>query len=156
MLILIDTREKPQAVAKIIDEFQQQRILYDRTKLYIGDFQEFGNPYLVIDRKQSLDELAANLTTDKERFKREIGRAKVTGTKIVILVEQDSYSDRGSRVQIKTIEDLMLWQSRHSTVTGEKLYRVLVSWLNKYPIEIRFCRKAETGKEIIKILGGQK
>ena len=154
MFILVDTREKPSEMSRITDTFQQQGIRYDRTKLYIGDYLEFGNPFLCIDRKKSIDELAGNLTVERERFKREIQRAKDTGTTLVILVEQNTYRDGDRRIQIGSIEDLMLWESRYSTVTGEKLYRVLVSWCAKYPIRVEFCAKRDTGKRIIDILGG--
>lgn len=154
MFILVDTREKPSEMSRITDTFQQQGIRYDRTKLYIGDYLEFGNPFLCIDRKKSIDELAGNLTVERERFKREIQRAKDTGTTLVILVEQNTYRDGDRRIQIGSIEDLMLWESRYSTVTGEKLYRVLVSWCAKYPIRVEFCAKRDTGKRIIEILGG--
>ena len=154
MFILVDTREKASEMSRITDTFQQQGIRYDRTKLYIGDYLEFGNPFLCIDRKKSIDELAGNLTVERERFKREIQRAKDTGTTLVILVEQNTYRDGDRRIQIGSIEDLMLWESRYSTVTGEKLYRVLVSWCAKYPIRVEFCAKRDTGKRIIEILGG--
>ena len=154
MFILVDTREKPSEMSRITDTFQQQGIRYDRTKLYIGDYLEFGNPFLRIDRKKSIDELAGNLTVERERFKREIQRAKDTGTTLVILVEQNTYRDGDRRIQIGSIEDLMLWESRYSTVTGEKLYRILVSWCAKYPIRVEFCAKRDTGKRIIEILGG--
>lgn len=154
MFILVDTREKPSEMSRITDTFQQQGIRYDRTKLYIGDYLEFGNPFLCIDRKKSIDELAGNLTVERERFKREIQRAKDTGTTLVILVEQNTYRDGDRRIQIGSIEDLMLWESRYSTVTGEKLYRILVSWCAKYPIRVEFCAKRDTGKRIIEILGG--
>ena len=154
MFILVDTREKPSEMSRITDTFQQHGIRYDRTKLYIGDYLEFGNPFLRIDRKKSIDELAGNLTVERERFKREIQRAKDTGTTLVILVEQNTYRDGDRRIQIGSIEDLMLWESRYSTVTGEKLYRILVSWCAKYPIRVEFCAKRDTGKRIIEILGG--
>jgi hypothetical protein len=141
-------------MSRITDTFQQQGIRYDRTKLYIGDYLEFGNPFLCIDRKKAIDELAGNLTVERERFKREIQRAKDTGTTLGILVEQNTYRDGDRRIQIGSIEDLMLCESRYSTVTGEKLYRILVSWCAKYPIRVEFCAKRDTGKRIIEILGG--
>lgn len=154
MFIFIDSREKRHAIEKIVDTFQQEGIRYETNKLYVGDYQEFGNPYLVIDRKQSIDELAGNCTTEHDRFKRELERAKELGIHLVILVEQASFSDRGKRVQIHDIEDLMLWSSKWSTVPGERIYRILNAWRYKYDIEIQFCRKVDTGKRIIEILGG--
>lgn len=156
MYILVDSREKPHAIGKILDEFQMQGIPYDITKLYIGDYMDYGNPRLVVDRKQNIGELASNCTGDRDRFKRELDRAVATGTEIVVLVEQSTYSAGDKRIQVKNIEDLMLWSSPYSTVPGERLYRVLASWTYKYPLRVEFCRKADTGKRIIEILEGGK
>lgn len=156
MFILVDTREKPQEMSRITDTFQQMGVRYDRTKLYIGDYLEFGNPFLVVDRKKSIDELAGNLCTrgERERLKREIQRAADAGVTLVILVEQNSYKEGDRRIKLGSIEDLMLWESRYSMMTGEKIYRILVSWCAKYPIRVEFCAKRDTGKRIVEILGG--
>jgi hypothetical protein len=115
---------------------------------------EYGNPLLVIDRKQNIQELAQCCASDHERFKRELERAKKVGAHLVILVEQDRYQDRDEWIRVQTIEDLMRWSSPHTQVRGEKVYRVLASWMVKYPISVRFCHKRDTGKEIIRILYG--
>ena len=75
---------------------------------------------------------------------------------MVILVEQNSFTDRGEKKRIRTIEDLMTWSSPHTIVKGEKVYRVLRSWMAKYPIGVEFCDKRSTGKRIIEILYGDK
>lgn len=155
MYILIDSREKPRAITKIIDTFQQRGIRYDTCKLYIGDYQDHGNPRLVVDRKQNVNELATNCTTDRDRFKRELERAKETGTHVVVLVEQKTYGSGKDRKALETIEDLMLWKSKYCNVPGERVFRVLNAWTVKYPLTVRFCAKKDTGAEIIKILGGE-
>ena len=94
-MILIDTREKPKAIARIIDYFQQNNIEYDSSKLYFGDYMEYNRPGLVIDRKQNIAELAKNCTTDHERFRRELERVQRAGAELVVLVEQNTYTDRG-------------------------------------------------------------
>ena len=155
MFIVIDSREKPKAIQKIIDYFQQQRIEYKTSKLLFGDYMDYSNPNLVIDRKQNIAELAKNCTADHERFRRELELVKQTGSELVVLVEQNRYTDRGKTIKVETIEDLLLWRSPHTIVSGEKVYRVLSSWCAKYPIRIEFCDKRSTGKRIIQILEGK-
>lgn len=151
-LILVDTREKPKAIEKILKYFDTYGYDYQRTKLLFGDYMDYHHPELVIDRKQSIQELAANCTNDHERFRRELELVKKTGSHLVILVEQNRYMDRGEWVEVKTIADLMKWSSPHTTVRGEKVYRVLFSWCAKYPISVEFCDKRSTGRMITKIL----
>ena len=152
MIIEIDTREKPKAIEKIIDYFQQNEIKYIRSKLYYGDYRIMESPLLVIDRKQNIAELAKNCTVDHKRFRAELERCKDVGGQLVILVEQNVYSDRGNKVRVKDISDLMLWSSPHTTIRGEQVFRVLASWCARYPVRVEFCEKRNTGKRIIEIL----
>ena len=151
-LILVDTREKPRAIASILDYFSRNGYEYERSKLLFGDYCDYSNPNLVIDRKQSIQELAQNCTRDHERFRRELERVKKTGSHLVILVEQNRYRDRDEWVQVREIVDLIRWESPHTTVRGEKVYRVLASWTAKYPITVEFCDKRSTGRIITEIL----
>jgi hypothetical protein len=80
--------------------------------------------------------------------------ARMTESRLVILVEQNRYQDRGRTVKVESIEDLIFWSNPNTVVTGEKVFRVLTSWCAKYPIEVRFCDKRSTGKRILEILGG--
>ena len=153
-MLLVDSREKPKAIKTILKEFEGKGVPYSVTKLFIGDYQDYGNPFLIIDRKQSIQELAANCTRDHDRFKRELGRAKSVGARLIILVEQNRYKDRDKWIHVETIEDLMLWSSPHTTIVGEKVYRVLRAWKSKYDIDVQFCDKRQTGERILDILYG--
>ena len=151
-MLLIDTREKPNAIGKIVAHFDEQGIKYDRTKLYIGDYQYLDNPTLVVDRKQSIAELAMNCGKDSKRFKDELIRAKEAGVTIVILVEQNRYEDRGKTKHVDSINDLILWEPEYGRLRGEEIYRILNGWTYKYPIRIEFCDKRSTGRRILEIL----
>lgn len=151
-LIIVDSREKPKAIGKIIDYFEKNGIKYETSKLLFGDYMDYNHPGLVIDRKQNIAELAKNCTVEHDRFKRELERVKEAGAELVILVEQESYTDRGQRIRVRTIEDLIRWSSQYSMIRGEKVFRVLSSWGFKYPIRVVFCNKRYTGQKIIKIL----
>lgn len=150
--IIVDTREKPKAIKGILEYFEKNGIEYERSKLLFGDYQDYNRPGIVIDRKQNIAELAKNCTTEAERFKREMDKARKAGSTLVILVEQNRYFDRGEWVSVNNIEDLLTWSSPNTTVRGEKVYRVLASWRAKWPIDVIFCDKRSTGRMIIKIL----
>ena len=152
--LLIDTREKQKAIETIMKQFREAGIRYERTKLLFGDYMDWNRPHIVVDRKQSIGELAMNCTRDHDRFRAELERAKAAGATLVILVEQNRYKDRDNWIRVETIEDLMLWSSPHTTIRGEKVYRVLRAWIAKYPIRVEFCDKRSTGKKILEIIYG--
>ena len=151
-LLIIDTREKPNAIKGILAYFDRHGIEYERSKLLFGDYCDYNRPQLVIDRKQNIAELAKNCTADHERFRRELERVKKTGSQLVVLVEQNRYKDRDEWIRVESVRDLLLWSSPHTMVRGEKVYRVLASWTAKYPLRVEFCDKRNTGKRIIEIL----
>lgn len=153
--LIIDSREKPKATKKIISYFDKIGVEHVSSKLLFGDYMDFNNPGVVVDRKQNIAELAKNCTWEHERFKSELARAKMAGSTLVVLVEQDHYRDRGNLVEVKTIEDLMLWTSPYTTICGEKVFRVLSSWCSKYPLRVEFCNKNDTGKRILEIIYGK-
>ena len=150
--LIVDSREKPKAIKSILKYFEHHDVPYEVSKLLIGDYMDFNRPQVVVDRKQNIAELAMNCTRDHERFRRELQRAQKAGTTLVVLVEQNRYKDRDEWIRVGDIEDLMLWSSPHTTITGEKVYRVLRSWLAKYPLKVEFCDKRETGRRIYEII----
>ena len=155
-MVIVDSREKAKAIKGILNYFEAHGIEYDVSKLYIGDYIRYDNPQLVIDRKQNIAELAKNCTSDHERFRRELERVKKAGAELILLVEQDKYKDREKWIHVDDIYDLMYWSSPHTMVTGEKVWRVLVSWCAKYPLRVEFCDKRSTGKRIAEILAETK
>ena len=150
--LLIDSREKPKAIRSIVKYFDSIGLVHETSKLFIGDYQDFNRPQIIVDRKQNIAELAKNCTADHERFRRELERAQKANTTLVLLVEQNRYKDGDRWIHVETIEDLMLWESPHTTIRGEKVYRVLRSWMAKYPLRVEFCDKRSTGRRIYEII----
>lgn len=152
MVIQIDSREKSRAIKKIVAEFDVQGILHPVSKLYVGDYMNFDNPRIIIDRKQNLTEIASNVCQGHERFTNELKRASEIGVKMIILVEHSN--------QIKSIDDVHKWnnprlKSSPKAVTGEKLEKILKTMERKYGVQFLFCDKLHTGKRIIELLGGE-
>jgi len=150
--LLIDSREKPKAIRSIVKYFDSIGLVHETSKLFIGDYQDFNRPQIIVDRKQNISELAKNCTADHERFRRELERAQKANTTLVVLVEQNRYKDRDRWIHCESVEDLMLWESPHTTIRGEKVYRVLRSWMAKYPLRVEFCDKRNTGRRIYEII----
>lgn len=150
--LIIDSREKPKAIQGILKTFDESGIEYETSKLLFGDYMDYTNPTLVIDRKQNIAELAKNCTVEAQRFKNELERAQRANSELVILVEQNRYKDRDNWVSVNQISDLIVWSSPHTKIRGEKVFRVLSSWIAKYNIRVEFCDKRSTGKRILEIL----
>lgn len=100
-MILIDSREKPKAITKIIKCFEENNIDYDTSKLYVGDYQSLDNPKVIVDRKQNLAEIMQNVT--QKRFRDELIRAKKAGIHLIILIEHSK--------DITCIDDIAKWKN---------------------------------------------
>ena len=143
-IIICDTREKGNK--KILEYFTKVNQDYIISKLDAGDYMLFKNYSTIIDKKDGLLELAGNLchTSEHERIKREIAKAKELGCKDFIFLIQDS--------KIKTTEDIKNWSSPHTKVKGSTLLKIMATMKNKYGIRFIICSKKNMGKMIIKLL----
>lgn len=150
MQIQIDSREKQKAIKKILTEFDRRHIMHFTSKLYIGDYMSLDNPRLIVDRKQNLSELYSNLCHDRRRFSAELIKAQQAGIKLVILVEHGR--------KIESLQDVKKWDNPRLNENpyawdGMRMYTEIKRYEKLYDVEFKFCSKAHTGAEIIKILG---
>ncbi|MBQ1574251.1 MAG: ERCC4 domain-containing protein [Clostridiales bacterium] len=151
--LISDTREKKNQ--HVLDYFEAVGIKYEIAKLDFGDYMDAYRPGIVIDRKQNIAELAKNVVgKDRDRFVRELERAKAAGSKMVILVEQNRYKDRERWISVKEPADLMLWSSPHTKIRGERVFRSVSGLIAKYGISVQFCDKRTTGRNILRIIYG--
>ena len=156
MVIQIDTREKPVAIQKILRDFQQNGVKFFKSKLYVGDYMSLDNPKVVVDRKQNLSEICANVGSsheEHERFRNEIVRANDVGIKVIVLIEHGH--------GFKTLEDIQWWDNPRlkknpKATSGEKLYKILSTMCDRYDMEVQFCDKKDTGRRIREILSDDK
>ena len=161
MIIQIDSREKAKAIQNIIAEFDRQGIKHPVSKLMVGDYMNYDNPRVIVDRKQNLTEVCSNVCQDHDRFRRELVLAKENGIKLIILCEHGK--------DIKSLEDVIFWQNPRSekrkkidgkwqtvhtnAMKGDVLYKILTTLEEKYGVRIEFCDKDDTGKRIVELLG---
>ena len=148
-MIIVDTREKPRAIVKILATFDREGVEYVRRALNFADYFNPEKPGIVIDRKQNLLEICQNVVQGRQRFIREIERCNRAGCKMVVLIEHSP--------RIRTLEDVIGWKNPRLkdsplAVSGERLFRIMKAMEIRYGIEWRFCGKAQTGKTIIEIL----
>ena len=152
MIIQIDTREKPRAIQKILQDFKEHDVKFYSSKLYAGDYMNPKKPDVVIDRKQNISEICGNVGSSQElhdRFRDEIIRANDIGVKVIILIEHgEGY---------KTLNDIKFWQNprikKHPKATnGAKLYKILHTMCERYDMEVLLCDKDETGAKIRELL----
>lgn len=164
MNIQIDSREKARAIQKIVAEFDRQGVNHFISKLYVGDYMNYDNPRLIIDRKQNLTELCCNVCQGHNRFRNEMLRAGEHDIRMIILCEHGK--------GIECLEDVIWWDNprRHkrfhdsvtnrwteretSATTGDKLYKILRTFQHKYGCRFLFCDKQDTGRRIVELLGG--
>lgn len=102
LIVIIDSREKVNG--HITEQFDKANIKYEVRKLNHGDYSFYIQPIpeldiheemsfvdrISIERKSSLDEIAGNITKDRERFKREFERHKGL---MILLIENATYAD---------------------------------------------------------------
>lgn len=160
MIIQIDSREKSRAIQKIIEEFDRQGIKHPVSKLMVGDYMNYDNPRVIVDRKQNLTEICSNVCQDHERFRRELVLAKENGIQLIILCEHGK--------DIQSLEDVIFWKNPRSekrkkidgkwqtvqtnAMKGDVLYKILTTLEEKYGVHFEFCDKDETGKRIVELL----
>lgn len=96
MVVLVDSRE--QKNGHILDYFQRQGISYEVEKLDFGDYScripeaaagqsIYFHDSIVIERKNSLEEISGNFSKGRERFETEFLKARNAGAKIYLMVE---------------------------------------------------------------------
>lgn len=163
MVIQIDSREKERAIKAIVAEFERRGIRHPVSKLLVGDYMNYDNPRLIIDRKQNLTELCSNVCQGHDRFRRELLRAQDNEIRLIFLVEHGK--------GIKKLQDVIWWNNPRSAkriqrddgkwinvetraMQGEVLYKILRTLEQKYGCQFVFCEKKDTGKRIIELLGG--
>lgn len=94
---------------------------------------------VVIERKMSLNELSQNFFQHRDRFEREFGRAKASGARIYLLIENGSIDK--------------IYAHRYRAKVHPNAYiATLLAWLSRYNCIVLFCKPDNSGKLIHDIL----
>ena len=170
MIILCDTRQQI-ARHKLKDAwFEANGIEVRRTKLYVGDYTLPTNQQVCIDTKKDIQELVGDICGKQhDRFRSELERAKESGIKLYILVENESFTIKGKNVTspfISKLDDLHKWvnprlwirkngrQAYPNATRGVTLMKCCKTMESRYGCEFLFCRPQDVGAKIIELLGG--
>lgn len=142
LTIIADSRE--QINQHILTWLDGKGVQHITRALETGDYsamldEETFEDEVVIERKANLDELAGNFTTSRERFEREMIRAKANGIKVFLIIENASWYD-------------ILLHNYHSQLKPQSLMASLLSWQVRYNITVMFCRSDETAQLIYSTL----
>lgn len=136
LCVICDTREVVNN--HLIAWLDQHHIQHKSRALETGDYTAMLDGYtfedeVVIERKANLDEIAGNFTTGRERFEREMIRAKANGIKVFLIVENASWSD-------------ILLHNYRSELKPKSFFATLLSWQARFNLTIVFCKPSETGQ----------
>ena len=150
--ILVDTREKPTKRAMkryerfgcpferctlAYGDYSYNATLPDGTKLY--DTAVTVSPGCVIERKMSLDELAACFCKGRSRFTKEFERARENDARIYLIVENASWEN--------------LLNGKYRTKMDAKAYTAsVIAFMVRYNLNIIFCKEETSGDLIKEIL----
>lgn len=147
MGVYVDTREQDTIRAR--KRLEVIGLPIQRKALPFGDYSAFctlpnGEAFslenrVAIERKMSLDEIAACYTRERPRFEREFERAKDAGAKIYLLIENGNWEKAYTG-------------SYRSRVRPESLTASLLAWLSRYNCQLLFCREDTSGKLIHDVL----
>lgn len=149
--IIADTREQNTPRAK--ERFKAFGVPIERATLSYGDYcaqitlpggelfvtADTIKPACVIERKMSLDELAACFTRGRDRFRREFERARETGAKIYLLTEGGSF-------------EAIINHRYRSKFNPSAFLASLTAWCVRYDATPIFCKADSSGRIIREVL----
>ena len=148
MVIIEDTRQKSGMHELKHSHFNEMGVQLVRNMLPFGDYAM--PPTISVDTKANMDEIAQNIGSDHQRFKRECIAARDAGCQLIILVENTE--------GISSVKDVHKWINpdliyRPRAITGERLQKAMITMSERYGVRFEFCRPEESAKRIIELLG---
>lgn len=166
-IIQIDTREQTAGNKEIVDFFDKNGIKHFRSKLFVGDYTLLHKQDICIDKKADLMELANCMHKDHIRFREEADRAKDNGILLYILIQDEYiYNIDGVKYykiptykgnQYKEINGVKIITKRmgepRANFDCTTLMKAMKTFEERHGCKFVFCKKEDTGKKILKLLG---
>ena len=136
LVVIADSRE--QVNGHLIAWLDKNHIQHKSRALETGDYSVMlGNTTfedeIAFERKANLDEIAGNFTVGRERFEREMIRAKARGMKLFLVVENATWTD-------------IFLHNYRSRLEPKSLFASLMSWQAEYNPTVIFCKPSETAQ----------
>ena len=148
MVIVEDTRQKSGMHKLKHQHFDEMGVELVRNMLPFGDYAL--PPTISVDTKANMAEIASNIGSDHQRFKRECIAARDSGCQLIILVENTD--------GIACVNDVHKWVNpeqiyRSRAITGERLQKAMITMNERYGVRFEFCKPEESAKRILELLG---
>lgn len=145
--IIEDTAQKAGKHDEKHEQFDRAGIRLIRCKLPFGDY--ILPPAVSVDTKKGLSEVAYDIVNDHKRFRAECVNADLAGTKLIILIEEES--------GISSIDEVAEWknpeaQFRQTAVTGDRLAKSMRTMEQRYGVRFVFCNPKDSAAMILKLL----
>lgn len=152
MVIIEDSRQKPDKNKHIRLQLERMGYKVVRSKLYCGDYAWATDQRVCVDTKANLQEVCGNLTQQHERFRAECERAKEAGIQLVVLIQEPS---------VKILSDVCQWynwrkKKNPKALSGKQLYKIMATMTDRYGVAWVFCTRATVGKRIVDLLEGKR
>ena len=148
MVIIEDTRQKSGMHELKHSHFNEMGVQLVRNMLPFGDYAK--PPTISVDTKANMEEIAQNIGSNHQRFKRECIAARDAGCQLIILVENTE--------GISSVKDVHKWINpdliyRPRAITGERLQKAMITMSERYGVRFEFCEPEKSAKRIIELLG---
>lgn len=141
MIILADTRQQENKHLNIETYCKANGIDLIPKALQVGDYM-LPNSKIACDTKQSIAELICDLYTDKKSLNKKYRKCYEQGVHLIVLVEEE----------IKSLQELCKWKSKHTKLTGRELLDMMHTLQVSYGIEFKWCKKENTGEVLMGLL----
>ena len=145
--IIEDTAQKAGKHDEKHEQFERAGIRLIRCKLPFGDY--ILPPSVSVDTKKGLSEVAYDIVNDHKRFRAECVNADLAGTRLIILIEEES--------GISSIDEVERWENpesqfRQTAVTGDRLAKSMRTMEQRYGVKFMFCHPDNSAATILKLL----
>lgn len=148
MTIIEDTRQKSGMHELKHRHFEEMGVELVRNMLPFGDYAL--PPSISVDTKADMAEIASNIGSDHQRFKRECIAARNAGCQLIILVENTEGITCVAEVH-KWVNPEQIYRPR--AITGERLQKAMLTMSERYGVRFEFCKPEESARKIMELLG---
>lgn len=155
-IIITDSRE--QKNNHILSAFDDMGIKHEVKKLHFGDYSfrlDSGEDFTlscIVERKANLNELWGNITTDRQRFEKEISGIHVLTGSAVLLIENCKSREYLRNYTVPAWQ--MQAQGRKVSDVGKRIDSTLRAWesANRYRLQVHCLDGTDnTAAEILSI-----